>query len=391
MTMNGMPSQSTRRYELDWLRVFAVLMVFVYHSAHFFDVDDWSVKNATTYTSLSWLMALLAQWGMPLIFLISGASLFFATRKANAARFLGDKVQRLLVPLLVGVFVFSPFQVYLERLSHGQFEGSLWQFLPHYFDGIYVPGGDGNFAFHGMHLWYLLVLFLLTLLFMPLFWWFRDGTGARVLRRLGDVLALPGAIVLLAVPTIVLQNITNAGALGGTFTVGGGWRPVQYLWFFLGGYLILSHQGLQGRIIQARWVCLGLTALLAILPLVLHAGPGDHPDITAWPGLLAILGFAMKHLGFANGFLAYTGEAVLPFYILHQNVLLWVGFFVVNWAVPDLAKYLIIATCSLLIVMLLFEYLVRRFNIILRFLFGMRPVHPVPLPKDLSPATQPGG
>jgi len=58
MTMNGMPSQSTRRYELDWLRVFAVLMVFVYHSAHFFDVDDWSVKNATTYTSLSWLMAL---------------------------------------------------------------------------------------------------------------------------------------------------------------------------------------------------------------------------------------------------------------------------------------------------------------------------------------------
>jgi fucose 4-O-acetylase-like acetyltransferase len=208
-------------------------------------VDDWSVKNATTYAWLSWLMGLLAQWGMPLIFFISGASLVFATRKASAARFLGDRVQRLLVPLLVGILIFSPIQVYLKRLSHGQFEGSFWKFLPHYFDGIYVPGGDGNFAFHGRYLWYLPVLFLLTLLFMPLFWWFRSDTGGKMLRRLGSVLALPGAIVLLAVPTIVLQNITNTGALGGTFTVGGGWRPVKYIWFFLGGYLILSHEGLQ--------------------------------------------------------------------------------------------------------------------------------------------------
>ena len=47
----------------------------------------------------------------------------------------------------------------------------------------------------------------------------------------------------------------------------------------------------------------------------------------------------MKHLTFINRFLAYSNDAVLPFYILHQNVLLWVGFFVVGWAVPDLGKY----------------------------------------------------
>jgi glucan biosynthesis protein C len=387
--MTTMVRTNIRRYELDWLRVFAIGAVFVYHSAHFFDVDDWSVKNATTYPWVSWLMALLAQWGMPLIFLISGASLFFATRKGSATRFIADKVARLLVPLVIGVFAFSPVQVYLERLTHGQFQGTFWQFLPHYFDGVYVPGGEGNFSFYGMHLWYLLVLFLLTVLFMPLFWWFRGARGSRVLRWLGDVLALPGAIILLAVPTVVLQNITNAGALGGTFTMGGGWRPVQYLWFFLGGYLILSHEGLQRRIVQARWICLGLTAVLAALSLVLHSGPGDHPDVTAWPGLLAILGFAIKHLSFANRFLAYSGEAVLPFYILHQNVLLWVGFFVVNWAVPDLAKYLIITLSSLLIIMLLYEYAVRRANV-LRFLFGMRPVRRAVSPDELLPVAPAG-
>ena len=97
----------------------------------------------------------------------------------------------------------------------------------------------------------------------------------------------------------------------------------------------------------------------------------------------------MKHLAFANRTLAYTGEAVLPFYILHQNVLLWVGFFVVDWAVPDLAKYLIITTSSLLIVMLLYEYLVRRFNA-LRFLFGIRPLRWAISTDELLPAPQPG-
>ena len=241
-----------RRYDLDWLRVLGVLGVFFFHSLRFFDLGDWSVKNATTYPWVAWLTDLLALWLMPLLFVISGASLFYASRKGSAASFARDKVLRLLVPLLVGVFTFSVTQVYVERVSHGQFQGTLFEFLPHYFEGVYIPGSTGNFAFHGMHLWYLLVLFIFTLLLMPLFWWLRSATGGNVLRRLGDVLALPGAIALLIVPTVVLQNLTDRGALGGEFELGG-WRLVQYLWFLLAGYLIVSHERLQRRIVQARW------------------------------------------------------------------------------------------------------------------------------------------
>ena len=32
---------SGRRYELDWLRVFAILIVFVYHSSRFFNLGNW--------------------------------------------------------------------------------------------------------------------------------------------------------------------------------------------------------------------------------------------------------------------------------------------------------------------------------------------------------------
>jgi hypothetical protein len=49
------------------------------------------------------------------------------------------------------------------------------------------------------------------------------------------------------------------------------------------------------------------------------------------------------------------------------------GLLVVQWHIPDLAKWLIILVISFAIIMGLYEYLVRRHNS-LRFLFGMKPI-----------------
>jgi len=62
---------------------------------------------------------------------------------------------------------------------------------------------------------------------------------------------------------------------------------------------------------------------------------------------------------------------------------------VVDWALPDLAKYLLISLSSLLLIMLLYEYLVRRLNV-MRSLFGMRPLRRAVSMDELLPATQPG-
>jgi hypothetical protein len=69
--------------------------------------------------------------------------------------------------------------------------------------------------------------------------------------------------------------------------------------------------------------------------------------------------------------LTYANKAVLPFYILHQTVILLVGWFIIPLDLSILVKYLIIATGSFVIIMALYELLIRRFNV-LRFLFGMR-------------------
>lgn len=127
-----------RRFDLDWLRVLAILIVFVYHSGRFFNNEHWYVKNPTTYFVMDVWVIILANWMMPLIFAISGASLFYALGKGSVGRFIKDKVLRLVVPLVaMGMFLFGALQIYLERLTHDEFSGSFIEFLPHYFAGLY--------------------------------------------------------------------------------------------------------------------------------------------------------------------------------------------------------------------------------------------------------------
>ena len=192
--MNTKIETTMRRYDLDWLRVLAILTVFVFHSSRFFDLEDWHVKNPAQHLGVQVWIIILASWMMPLIFAISGASLYYAVGKGRPGKFIQDKVLRLLVPLVVGIFTHVSIQVYLDRVTHGQFQGSYFEFLPHYFNGF--QGFGGNMPWTGMHLWYLLVLFLYSLLFFTLAMVVSLYPG-RLLDNVGHILA-PLKILALA-------------------------------------------------------------------------------------------------------------------------------------------------------------------------------------------------
>ncbi len=377
-------TKAQRRNDLDWLRVLAILVVFIYHASRFFNLGDWHVKNPATYFGVEVWNVFATTWMMPLIFTISGASLFFALEKGGAGRFLKAKVLRLLIPLLVGVFTHASLQVYLERLTHGQFSGSYFAFLPYYFMGIYEEGNaaSGNFAFHGLHLWYLLFLFIFSFTLYPLLCWLKRG-GQGVLNRLGAWLSYPGAVYTLALPVILLKITLNPEQPPGDINAGG-WNILAYACFFLSGFLIISHPGLEASIRKQRWHSLGLGVGLMATYLLLWAQPvamsfgssrfvlvSGIGGLSAWCWLLAIWGFGTRHLNFRGPFLGYANEAVMGFYILHQPVLLCVGYFVVGWAIPDVLKYPLVAVPSFFIIMGLYEFLVRKSKL-MRLLFGMK-------------------
>ena len=87
--------------------------------------------------------------------------------------------------------------------------------------------------------------------------------------------------------------------------------------------------------------------------------------------LLTIIGFANRKLKFTNRFLTYSNEAVLPFYILHQPVILVIGFFIFGWVLNPWLKLLFLLVTSFIGIMLVYNLIVRPFNPI-RFLFGMK-------------------
>ena len=370
----------TRRYDLDWLRVLGILAVFIYHSSRFFNMEDFMVKNPTWYPGVEVWNRFATSWLMPLMFIVSGASLFYALGKGEgglkaAGTFVKDKALRLLVPVVVCDFTHASLQVYLDRLTHGEFSGTYFQFLPHYF--------FDNFEWQGMHLWYLWLLFLFSILLYPLMRWLK-GRGRDMLSKLGDLLARPGAVYALALPAILLVVLLDYNSA--VMEHNAGWAFIVYLWLILAGFLVVSHERLQASIERLRWLSLPIGLVLvgcSIFLLTLDVGPAfgtwryalgwGTRALGSWCCVLAFLGFGSRRLKLSTPFLTYANEAVLPFYILHQTVLLSVGYFVVQWPIPDLLKWLIIVPISFVIIMALYEFLVRRFNV-MRVLFGMKPL-----------------
>ena len=372
---------TNRRYDLDWLRVLAIMAVFVFHSTRLFDTDDWSIKNLTTYQAVTIWKEFATAWGMPLILIVSGASVFLALEKVSLGKYVKGLFARLLLPLALGMFTHIAFQIYLERLNKGEFSGSFWSFYPHYFEGMY--GFGGNFAWMGLHLWYLEILFILSLLLLPLFAWLKKTSpGKWVLKVSGDLLAKPGAPFLFALPAILLITRLDPATWGNRDL--GGWSILIYPFFFIAGFVIISHEALQTRIQNMRWLSLGLASFLTPVLLFLEyqtsypalAPLGGKPNdiilcLVSWSWLLAVLGFGMNQLNFTTPFLKYANEACLPFYILHQTVIVALGYFIVRWAIPDMLKFIIVLLGSFTLVVAIYEYLIRRNNL-LRFLFGLK-------------------
>ena len=389
-----------RQNYLDWLRVLGVLAVILYHTTRFFNSEDWHVKNAITYGWLDIWNDFAITWLMPLLFVVSGISLFYAVGKSGAAKFFKDKVLRLVVPLLVGMFTHCALQVYLERLTHGDFSGTFFQFIPYYFQGHYEGGNPsaGNFALTGMHLWYLAWLFAFTLFLYPLMRWLR-GRGKAVLAWLGNALSQPGAVLLLALPVFLFALDSEDDPF--LFWWEAGWPLLVYLWLILAGFLLAASERLLDRVQRMRWISLAL-AVVTLVATGFFAYSGGNPalgtpryafvwclrSLSSWCWVLAFAGLARQYLTRRTPFLQYANQSVLPVYVLHQTVILGVGYFVVQSAMPGLLKWAIIFALSLVIIMALYEFLIRRFNV-MRVLFGLkwRPKAQAAQPKPAVPVS----
>lgn len=378
-------SKPERRYDIDWLRVLAMLSIFVFHCARFFNYEYWHVKNNQLDLGMSVFVSFLVLWIMPLFFLLSGEGSYFALSFRTGGKYITERFKRLVVPFLFGTFVvLIPLQVYIERVSHLQFAGSFIEFYPHYFDGLYALGG--NFAWMGLHLWFLEFLFIFSLIALPLFLYLRTEAIKRRISRVSAYLKKPGTIFLLGIPLVIMGLLVDLqpGGIGLLIfnQAFGGWSLAEYIIFFIYGYLIASDMNFKETLERHRKIALVMGVITSTLLMQLLYFYSIGPSFTyilsailrpfsSWLLLVAILGFGSKYLSFNNRVLKYANEAVLPFYILHQTVIVTIGFYIASWNASVIVKYFILSTLSFAVIVSIYDLLIKRNNW-LRFLFGMR-------------------
>ena len=402
-----------RRYDIDWLRVLAMMMIFFFHCARFFGGGGWHLKNPGEESLIATLfIGLLDLWIMPLFFLLSGAGSWYALKSRTGGQYLLERVKRILIPLYgVGAFILLLPQVYFEAVTNEGYTGTFWEGLPLYFIDVFTtaPNFNDPFFFNIFmgHLWFLQYLFLISLFVLPLLLFLRSEQGQRLIAKLAGWCGRWGGVFLFLIPLAVFRIALTHFFRGQEHS----WAHfINFTIFFLIGYIIPADKRFTEGIKKVGWLCLALGIIgfaaegTFIFVLNYNYGnihhPGGEPfslmyvlfnttmSIASWSWVAFVLSFGMKYLNVKSKLVTYGNEAVLPFYIFHQTIILCVGWFVIRWNIGIGSKFLIIAVVSFALIMVLYELLVRRFNVV-RFLFGMRPkkkpsATPVPSPGETA-------
>jgi glucans biosynthesis protein C len=406
--------QTRRRPDLDLIRVVVVAGLTFYHSALVFGPVDFYINDRPPSSFMTAFIFTAALFGMPLLFVVAGGSIWHSLGVRTTRGFVRERMSRLLVPLLVGIVLVVPPQLYFAVRADGQDPGSYWQFLGRFFDvrlsfdlmSIVQPAHPDG-LFDVAHLWFLYSLLIYSLLLLPLFLYLRGEAGSRLTGRLLVQCRRPWGLLLFALPVAVLE------AALGTFGPGG-WNSYSFCLFLVYGFLLAADRRLAVAL-KGHWkqaVVIGVLVLAALF-LIAHydlggadrsLGADYDPWSIAWRLLRAVGGWAwtVAMIGLATFLVRsaatllpvasdqpdenraqasdvakradrigrYAKEAVLPFYVLHQTPIVVIGFYVVQWRVGVLPKYLTISLAALALTLVTYDLCVRRAGIT-RVLFGL--------------------
>jgi uncharacterized protein (DUF2147 family) len=382
-----------RRYDVDWLRIGATLLLFVFHTGMVFNpAPFYHIRNAEL--SFGWLVAcgFIGLWHMPLFFLLAGWSLRASLQARGGAGVLKERTLRLLVPLGAGCLLFMPVIKYLELSGGLDVSHAGLRVSPALQDGfrLVIPQGLPTaepFAesfreflptfvtldrFTWGHLWFVAYLFTFTVLYLPVFSWL--ARRSRVVERVPPLLVY-APIVPLAVVQVLLrphwpgiQNLYDDWA-----------NFAYYTTYLFSGFALAQYPAVEVAA-QREWrraLVLGIATCGVLLagvlqlydvPSVLLAGTA----VAGWCFVLAALGLARRYLDFGNATLHYLSEAAFPVYILHQAAIVIPGYFLIRLPLGVAAKFLLVLAVSVLLTFAVYHFVVRAVPAV-RYLFGMRP------------------
>ncbi|MDQ2701991.1 MAG: acyltransferase family protein [Pseudomonadota bacterium] len=389
-----------RRHDIDALRVIAFGLLIFYHAGMAYVAEwDFHIKSAYLAEWLQWPMIAINRWRMPLLFVVSGVAIgLFLQPGRSRGRFLASRSWRLLLPLAFGMLFVVPVQAWCEAVANGAWDTGFGSFLRRYLHLQPWPEGGWTGASHGVtwnHLWYLAYLWAYTCvlaLLLPLL----ESAAARRLRAwLPSPKGAWWVVGLAVVPVLYFFALLawlaplfpKTGAL-----VDDWYQHAQYFPLFLAGCLVARNASAWTGLVRVR--CLTLCIALAAISVELllraagrHLPPGDVPAVLAqlpwhhielaaralymWTALLAIFGWARQLLDRPFRWLPYATEAVYPWYVLHQSLIVPLVFVLAPLQLGPVLEPVLVLAGTVAGCVLLHEFVIRRVAL-LRPLFGLK-------------------
>ncbi len=354
---------------------------------------QWHLKSAFQSDILKSFMLLLNPWRMSLIFLVSGITLSLVEPKISRIQLLKQRTIRVFVPLLIGMYIIVPPQLYFELASKEGFSDSYLSFIHFYIDidtekyPHHQHGSLGLLTWN--HLWYLAYLFCYTLIYLALKPMLTRIPWDSFPKKLLPIFFVLTCLLILY-KTLLAPNYPQTYALSGDW-----YSHALYFTMFIFGYVLEKKKDIWDSIIHCRRRLLAIAIIhSALLLMFVHwsveswlenSGLKNVYSITptvntlmiTWvtsiytvASVFAAVAFAGAYLNKPSKILNYMNEAILPWYILHQTIIISLAAVLSHYAFGSMIESLALIFMTFFICALLFE-LIRRFRIT-RFMFGMK-------------------
>ena len=338
-----------RRHDIDALRALAFSLLILYHLAMLYVFEwGWHIKSSYLSEALQFPMLFVNRWRMDLIFLISGVSTAFLMQKiakaGGATSFLGQRTWRLLLPLLFGMAVVIPVQPYCQGVANGLVEPGFLQFIGRYYSGYPWPAKAFDGWEHGFtwnHLWYLAYLWCYTVVLVSLQRPLTSKAGQKLrqvfLKFRGWRLLVWPAVPLFLYTATLQSYFPQTNALTNDW-----YAHALYFTVFLYGWWLGADETLWAELSRLRRHALSLALIAFALYMLVRAfGSDDDPphiyflvwmlrNLYIWAALCTVLGWGHATLNRPFRWLPWATQAVYPWYILHQSLIVLLAY----WLVP---------------------------------------------------------
>ena len=352
---------SSRRYDLDWLRVIAFGLLIFYHVGMFYVSWGWHVKSVYAGPAPEWLMIIVNPWRLALLFFISGVAIRFATDKApSRSGFLRSRLYRLGLPILGGIVIYVAPQSYFELRQSGMIEPGFAAFWGNYLKleqlfPMITPTYN--------HLWYVVYLLVYIILITPFLTMMRrwaEGSGEAVLTRLiGGPVRL---LVVVAVP-FVLYSFTLAPHFPETHALVDDWaNHANRFTIFLLGYFLAKHAAFWRVVDRALPLAIATVLIVGGVRLYLRTFHWDYYSalfdgislmpialvLYAWSFIVMLLGIGQRYLNRSSELLSYLTNAVFCYYILHQTLTVIAGYYLTQLRLGAWLEFFLVTMATFL-------------------------------------------